>query len=99
MKNNKHSDNDVVTKGILKEALFTQNNEIREYVDTRFDALQSELREFAEEAMKNFDWLIGAFKKFDEEHTVLTGRYTDVHSRLDGHEVRIGRLEKKSTAS
>mgnify|MGYP001619617854 CR=1 FL=1 len=59
------------------------------------DNLSKELSEFKERTNKTLDWLVGAFKKFDEEHTILTLRYSTIGKTIDNHEIRITTLEKK----
>ncbi|KKQ01975.1 MAG: hypothetical protein US11_C0002G0034 [Candidatus Roizmanbacteria bacterium GW2011_GWA2_36_23] len=72
------------------------------FLNFRFNSLQDELKSFKREfidfkdrVLTNLDWLVGAFKKFDEEHTILTGKYGQVNEQLDNHESRIKVLEKK----
>ena len=74
------------------------------FLSFRIDSLENELKEFKNEFMKfkdqvlkTLDWLVGAFKKFDEEHTILTGQYSKVNEELVNHETRITTFEKKSS--
>ncbi len=48
----------------LHKAIKTLSNELIEF--------KQEMREFKEQTNKTLDWLVGAFKKFDEEHTILS---------------------------
>ncbi len=88
-----------VTKQELKE---TENRLIK-YIDYKTDRLESailalskEFSEFKEQTNKTLDWLVGAFKKFDEEHTILSARYSTINKAIDNHENRITSLEKSN---
>ncbi|MBU1104313.1 hypothetical protein L6255_00970 [Candidatus Parcubacteria bacterium] len=77
----------------------------KEYFDatleTKLDSkLEQKLSPFREDIRKIYDtldWLVGAFKKFDEEHTFHSSRIYGHEEQLENHEVRIGVLEKKAT--
>ena len=63
-------------------------------LNVRFDILEKRFDEHEEKEekrynklMENLTWLVKMFKKFDEEHTVLSHRASD-------HDDRIERLEK-----
>jgi len=67
-----------VTKQELKREIDRANN----YTEKLFMSLskdlldfKKEMVEFKERTSKTLDWLVGAFKKFDEEHTILYARY------------------------
>ena len=65
-------------------------SQLIEYIDVRVGAVEKIQME-----MKNtLDWLVGAYKKFEEEHMVLTSKYSSVQHRLDDHEERLVVLEK-----
>lgn len=73
-----------------------------DYIDERlkpFEEMRKEFAEFKDRVLTALDWLIGAFKKFEEEHTILTGKYSEVSQRLNDHENRISALEKKTNYS
>ena len=57
---------------------------------------KNEMREFRDQTYKTLDWLVGAFKKFDEEHTILSARYSTINKTIDNHENRITSLEKRN---
>lgn len=75
----------------------------QEYVDKRFDRLfmhldnrfeplekmKKDFDEFKDKVYISLDWLVGAFKKFDEEHTVLTEQNKRINKRLTSIEQRI----------
>lgn len=70
------------------------------YIDEKnkpFEEMSKDFYNFKEQVLSRLDWLIGRYKKFEDEHTILTGSYSDVQVRLDGHEKRIGILEQKSS--
>ena|SRR3989338_8610643 len=63
-------------------------------LEDKFKEFQKEFSDFKDRVLTNLDWLVGAFKKFDEEHTILSQRYIDMGDKLDNHETRIKILEK-----
>lgn len=67
-----------------------------DYIDHRlepFEEMRKDFYSFKDQVLTSLDWLMGAFKKFDEEHTVLTANYTKVQKRLDNHEERLYVME------
>ena len=94
---------------VTKEELFSAEsglrkdiNNFKKSVDIRFDIVENaidkfskDFTEFKEHTYKTLDWLVSAFKKFDEEHTILTVRYSKINKTIDNHETRITILEKK----
>lgn len=85
-----------ITKRELKES----ENRLIKYIDFKTDRLENsilslskELTEFKEQTARTLDWLVGAFKKFDEEHMILSSNYTTINKTLDNHETRITNLE------
>lgn len=58
----------------------------KDYFDQQ---LKQQLKDLGERLTEKLDWLIGAFRKFDTEQTLLSGRVSD-------HEDRIEILEKKA---
>ena len=88
---------------VTKQELKLEIDRVIKYVDYKTDRLEKailtlskELAEFKEHTNKTLDWLVGAFKKFDEEHTILSARYSTVNKTLDNHEERITTLEKSN---
>ena len=65
-------------------------SQLIEYIDMRVGAVETD----QEEMRNTLDWLVGAYKKFEEEHMILTSKYTSVQHRLDNHEDRLVELEK-----
>lgn len=85
---------------ILKQGLTDLKRDVT-LLSFRVDSIEKEIKifrqefiDFKDKVYTNLDWLVGAFKKFDEEHSILTGRYSDVNEKLDNHETRIKILEK-----
>lgn len=87
--------NNLVTKNDLKRT--------ERYLEYKIEVDKAEAKKFREEFVKfknyvydKLDWLVGAFQKFNEEHTILSGKYSEVNEKLDNHENRISVLEKKT---
>ena len=50
----------------------------QKYLEFRLDPIeqaQKDNEKFKQSVLKSLDWLVGAFKKFDEEHTILSEGY------------------------
>lgn len=58
---------------------------------TKLDSIDTRLASI----MDSLAWLTGEYKKFDEEHIVLTEQNSRVSVRLDSHEKRIISLEQR----
>ena len=71
--------NDYITKSYLDTKLDEKLDKsvTKTYFDNKLDKI-----------MEKLDWLIGAYKKSDEEQTLLSGRVSD-------HDERIEVIEKK----
>lgn len=78
----------------LSKELSEFKREMAEFKNEMMD-FKNEMMDFRESTNNNLDWLVGAFKKFDEEHTVLTVRYSTISKTIENHETRISTLEKK----
>jgi|GEM_PF-1798264 len=96
---------DFVTKEDLKNA-FTDsesglNKRIDRVVDSidyrfeRFEKLEKDFRVFKDFTTRTLDWLVGSFKKFEEELIVMNYQSKRVLDRLENHETRITKLEEK----
>ncbi len=55
----------------LSNELVEFKNEIREFKKDMMN-FKNEMVKFRNQTYKTLDWLVGAFKKFDEEHTILS---------------------------
>lgn len=96
-----------VTKGELKRELarFSTKNDLKStenYLNYKIDSLEKKVDEFKEEfvgfkdsVLKSLDWLVGAFKRFEEEHLVLTEQNGRAIDKLEDHEKRIISLEQR----
>ena len=94
-----------VTKEDLKKDL--KSSEIRldrkidrvmKYIDFKLEPIgefKTEFIDFKERVFKTLDWLVGAFKKFDEELTVSNHRYINIGDKVENHEIRIKNLEQR----
>ena len=73
-----------------------------EYVNLRFEAIEEiyqfrkEFKEFKESVLKTLDFLVGAYKKFDDEYFLISHQLLNVDKILGKHETRITRLEEKN---
>jgi len=89
-----------VTREYLDKRFESYDKSLKTYLDVRFKPLEDISKEFytfKDAVLSRLDWLIGQYKRFDEEHTVLSGRYIGIQSKLDNHETRIVKLETKSS--
>lgn len=92
--------NNYLTKDYLDKRL----DKVIKYIDLRFEAVDEKLKkldtvdERLNRIMKQLDWLVGEYKKFDEEHMILTNKYTPLNEKLENHETRISSLEQKTTS-
>jgi len=69
------------------------------YLDHRFeplDKLVNGFDEFKDKVLTNLDWLTGKYRKFEEEHTVLTEQNSRNINKLENHENRITVLEQRN---
>lgn len=91
--------NNLVTEDYLSKKLKSTEN----FLNFRINTLQEDLEnfkkqfnDFKDKVLTNLDWLVGAFKKFDEEHTVMSHRNREISGKLENHETRIQSLEKRT---
>lgn len=64
--------------------------------EKRFERIEARLTNIEvklEKIMTMLDWIVGAIKKSDDEHTVLVGQYANCEERLDDNDKRILALE------
>lgn len=88
------------TELLLKRDLKSTENYLNYKIDTlekKVDDFKEEFIGFKDSVLKSLDWLVGAFKKFDEEHTVLSEQNKRTNGKLDNHEKRIFSLEQRIT--
>ncbi len=100
-----------VTKDYFDKKFNTKFSEQNKNIDKKFDAISESIKfelepihefkkkfeSFQSQVLNTLDWLVKAFKKFDEEHTILTGKYSKINEKIDNHDQRIVVLEKKVT--
>lgn len=65
-----------------------------ETLDKKVGDFKQEFVGFKDSVLKSLDWLVGAFKKFEEEHLSLTEQNNRSNRKLDNHEERIVSLEQ-----
>ncbi len=82
------------TKQDLKSTENYLNYKI-ESLEKKTEDFKKEFTEFKDSVLKSLDWLVGAFTKFSEDHTVLTEQNGRLHKKLDNHEDRIISLEQR----
>lgn len=73
------------------------------YLDHRVNTIEKKIDGFVNDFDKlkdwmydKLDWLVVKYKKFDEEHTVLSSGYSKINEKIENHEGRIAVLEKKA---
>jgi len=89
-----------VTREYLDKRFESYDKSLKMYLDARFKPLEDMSKEFytfKDAVLSRLDWLIGQYKRFDEDRVVLSGRYVDVQKNLENHETRIVKLETKSS--
>lgn len=103
----KNNDNQIVTRGILREefaafdkhlekAFDNQFNRIKSYLDFRLKPLEEMMEDYykwKDHVNKTLDWLVGAYQKFEEKYDFVSSKQVDTQNRLENHEGRIMTLE------
>ena len=93
--------NGYVTKDDLKAASRDYGiaiDRVIDYIDYRLepvDEFMREFREFKDQMLKSMDFLVGAYQKLTDEHTVAFEQYSRLDGKLEDYEVRIKLLENK----
>lgn len=64
-------------------------------LEKKVDFFKEEFKEFKDSVLKSLDWLVGAFTKFNEEHTVLSEQNKRTNIKLENHGKRIFTLEQR----
>lgn len=77
---------DIATKPFVKRV-------IDEAVEDAKLGLRQEIKKNHEETMEKLDSIMGEFKKFDEEHTLLSYRFSEHSDQLENHEGRLKKIE------
>lgn len=81
----------------MNKSIDERFKKMQEYLDFRLeplDTLVKDFYEFRSNVFDKLDWLIGQYKRFDEEHTVLTESYGSNARVLSDHAKRIKELEQ-----
>ena len=92
--------NNLVTKGFLDKRFDQYHTRLMKYLNARFAATDEKLKkldaldERLDKIMRLLDWLVGQYKKFDQEHVVLSEQSRRMTDQLENHETRIASLEK-----
>jgi hypothetical protein len=85
---------------MTRDDLNNYDKRLKIYLEARFRPLEEmrlDFHDFKEKVLKSLDWLVGKFQKFEDELTILTGKYPEIHKKLENHETRIVKLETKSS--
>jgi len=99
----KYLDENFATKKDLDKKINEVNTRIgwvMQYLEFHLEPLRKFIEDFAEfrnQTQTSLDKLSGDYQKFDEEHMILTQHNSDINNRLEGHEIRIVKLEKRKT--
>ncbi len=99
MKKQRKNKNDIVTKTYLDKVLDERFDRFKLYFDFRFERIEQMAEEFLKYKsfmLDKLDWLVGKYKKFDEEYTIISGKSIDISKTLEDHETRITTLETKT---
>lgn len=83
---------------VTKEELQTSIDRVIKYIDYRLEPLEElrrEFKEFKDQILKSIDFLVGGFKRLDEERIVASEQHFRIKSNVEDHEIRITSLEKK----
>ncbi|MBI2051802.1 hypothetical protein HYT33_03515 [Candidatus Roizmanbacteria bacterium] len=91
-----------LSEQILKDSFKNYTDQrfdrFEKYLDYRLKPLEQmakDFYEFKDSVSRSLDWLVGKYKKFDDEHVVLSAGYSTINDHLDNHEERLKTLEKK----
>lgn len=47
------------------------------------DSLDNKLRTLKQSLEEKLDWIIGEYKKHDEDHTLISGKLSELEERMD----------------
>jgi chaperonin cofactor prefoldin len=107
----KNKENNLATKrdlDILGEKLKIEFRkdliDFRSYLEYRiergqdnFNTFKKDFAEFKNRIYNSLDSLTGSYKKFDEEHAVISERYSEIFDKLEDLETRVLVLESKNS--
>lgn len=69
--------------------VFTQGM-LEDLFDKKFEEKLAPIRKKLQDVDEKLDWLIGEYKKFEEEHTLLGSRVASLSDRLEIAEQKLG---------
>jgi hypothetical protein len=69
--------------GHTEKILMARINGLEKRVEKQFTESDEKHDRRYDKIMNSLDWLVGAYKKFDEEHTILSGRVSDHTDRIE----------------
>lgn len=84
----------------VEKRLNMRMDRIMKYLEFHLEPLRKFMADFAkfkDQTQRNTDLLMGKYSKFDDEYVILTDQYSEVTEKLDSHEIRIVKLEKRKT--
>lgn len=83
MKKNKKN---FITEDILNKKLDERFTRFEKYLDHRLQPLEEmaeDFYKFQDFVIDKLDWLMGKYIKFEDEHMILTNRYSSINERLE----------------
>jgi hypothetical protein len=91
--------NGLATKKDVNESEDRLNKRIDrviKYIDLKinpFEEMRQDFYDFKNKIFDRLDWLIGRYKKFEDEYTVQAEQNKRILDRLENHEERISHME------
>lgn len=94
------SDNDFVTRKVLKEELKAELDVVKKDINDTFDDLFERLdtanREYRDQILTQISNFVGRIDNLKSENTVSSNQYNRLKVRMNDHDKRIRKLEKAS---
>lgn len=87
-----------LTSFVTKEEHKASTDRLIKYIDYRLEPLEEfkrEFKDFKDSVLKSLDFLVRAYQKLTDEHTVAFEQYSRLDGKVEDHEVRIKLLEDK----
>lgn len=81
----------------VEERLNKRIDRVLKYIDFKiqpFEEMRIEFIDFKNKVFDRFDWLIGRYKKFEDEYTIQAEQNKRILDRIENHEIRITNIEK-----
>src|SRR5260221_579609 len=96
----KNPKDELVTKGYLDKRLGDFSSGIVKYIDMRFEQMEERLDQKIsiklDKIANALDTLLGTINRIDQTVIILDASYPRINDKLDSHETRIKKLEKKN---